>query len=392
MCKAPRVQPPSSTGSEPLKVALDATPLLGVRTGVAEFCRGELGALGRLAAGGGLEVSAFAVTWRRRHRLPPLIPAGTSAVQRAMPARPLHFAWRHAGAPPAEWFVGPVDVVHGTNYVVPPTRSAARVVTVHDLTVVRFPELCDPPTLTFAGLVRRAVAEGAWVHTPSRFVAEEVVAEFGAEPARVRTVPHGVPSRPTAPVVASGDPPLVLPQGTNRYVLAVGTVEPRKDLPGLVRAFEQIAGGHSDVALVLAGGDGWGASALTQTIAASPWAARVVRTGYVDDPVLDALLRSASVLAFPSVYEGFGLPPLEAMAAGVPVVATATGAVPEVVGEAGILVPPGDVDALAGALDRVLEDAALQAQLAAAGVDRARRFTWAACAEGLCRLYREATT
>ena len=371
-----------------LRVAVDATPLLGARTGVGEFCRGALSGLASLAPAAGLDVSAFAVTWRRRQRLPPALPAGVRSTQRAMPARPLHMAWHHADAPPIEWFVGRVDVVHGTNYVVPPTRLAARVVTVHDLTMIRFPELCDASTLVFPDLVRRAVARGAWVHTPSRYVADEVVAEFGADPGRVRAVPHGVPGRERRPV-GSG-PVLTLPAGTTRYVLAVGTVEPRKDLPGLVRAFDLLAAERPDVALVIAGGDGWGSAVFDDTVAASSFGARVVRTGYVDDATLAALLDDAAVLAFPSVYEGFGLPPLEAMAAGVPVVATAVGAVPEVVGDGGLLVPPGDVDALAGALADVLDDPALGAGLVARGRARASSFTWDACAEGLARLYREA--
>jgi glycosyltransferase involved in cell wall biosynthesis len=372
-------------------VALDATPLLGARTGVAEFCLGALGALVDL---GDLDVSAFAISWRRRHRLPPVVPPGVRVASRAMPARPLHLAWRLAGIPPVEWFTGRTDVVHGTNYVVPPTRRAARVVTVHDLTVVRFPELCDGPTLVFRELVRRAVEEGAWVHTPSRFVADEVVAEFGADPARVRAVHHGVPQRPP-PAVAGPDAKAaqaLLPEGTRRYVLAVGTVEPRKDYPGLVRAFDELAATHADVALVIAGGDGWGSSGLDEAVSRSPFRGRVVRTGYVEDAVVASLFHGAAVLAFPSVYEGFGFPPLEAMAAGVPVVATAVGAVPEVVGDAAVLVPPADPGALAGGLGRVLDDETLRDGLVSAGRARAASFTWQACAEGLRSLYRAAAT
>jgi glycosyltransferase involved in cell wall biosynthesis len=304
-----------------------------------------------------------------------------------MPARPLQWSWRHTAHPPVEWFIGRHDIVHGSNFVVPPTAHAARVVTVHDLTVLLHPELCDPPTLAFPALVRRAVAEGAWVHTPSQYVAEEVVAELGVDRERVRAVHHGVP--PLAGAEDEGRAP-ELPQGCGRYVLAVGTVEPRKDYPGLVAAFDEIAARDAEVALLIAGADGWGAARLTAAIEASPARSRIVRAGYLSPAALSGALRHAAVLAYPSRYEGFGFPPLQAMTVGVPVVATAAGAVPEVVGDAAVVVPPGDVEALASAISRVLAGGPEVDELVARGRIRAGSFTWTACAEGLCALYRDA--
>jgi glycosyltransferase involved in cell wall biosynthesis len=381
---APDGSDASASPSALLRVALDATPLLGRPTGVGAFCAG---ALAGLAGRRGLSVSAFAVSWRRRHGVDPLVPPGIDVSRRAMPARPLHLAWGRTEQPSLEWFVGPADVVHGTNFVVPPTRRAARIMTVHDLTTVRFPELCDRPTLAYPRLIGRALERGAWVHTPSAFVASEVVDAFGADPERVRAVHSGVPPLPAPD---TGVPGRYLPEGTSRYVLAVGTAEPRKDLPGLVRAFDELAGDRRDLALVLSGPDGWGTEALARAIGESAFRSRVVRTGWVDDATLSGLFHGAAVLAYPSVYEGFGFPPLQAMAAGVPVVASRAGALPEVLGDAASLVPVGDTDALADALAGALDSEELRAGMVARGADQAGRFTWDRCAEGLDGLYRAA--
>jgi glycosyltransferase involved in cell wall biosynthesis len=352
---------------------------------VGAFCQGILSGLARRRD---VAAVAFAVSWRRRHGIVERIPDGVGVVGRAMPARPLHAAWRRSELPPIEWFVGTVDVVHGTNFVVPPTRRAARVVTVHDLTVVRYPELCDGPTLAFPRLVRRALDRGAWIHTPSAHVAAEVVDAFGADPERVRAVHSGVPSSTPAD---PGAPGRFLPRGTERYVLAIGTAEPRKDLPGLVAAFGEIAGDLPDLALILAGPDGWGRDDLVRAIERSPFSSRIVRTGWVDGATLAGLLEGASLLAYPSLYEGFGFPPLQAMAVGVPVVATRAGALPEVLGDAASLVPPGDREALASALSTALVTGAVRADLVRRGRARAGALTWDRCAAGLEALYRSAT-
>ena len=157
-----------------------------------------------------------------------------------------------------------------------------------------------------------------------------------------------------------------------------------------MKAFDAVAARLDDVALVLAGPPGWGSDALEEALQASHFRSRILQTGYVPD--LEPLLRGASVLAYPSLYEGFGLPTLEAMAAGVPVVTTRAGALPEVVGDAALLVAVGDTDALAGALVRVLTDETERYSVIERGYRRAVRFTWENCANGLAGLYADAAS
>ena len=365
-----------------LRVALDATPLLGLRTGVGEFV---FHALASLTAHAELELRAFALVWRGRAELADLVPNDVRRTRRPMAARLLRAAWRRAEHPVIERWAGRIDVVHGTNVVVPPSRRAARVVTIHDLTPVRFPELCTGKTKTYPDLLRRAIRRGAWVHTPSAFVAGEAVELLGADPGRVVTVAPGVPP------VAGADPAAGRRlAGADRYILTVGTVEPRKDHAALVRAFDRVADRHPDVRLVVAGDDRWAIDTLGAEVQRARHGERVVRLGYVDEVTRSALLRGASVFAFPSRYEGFGFAPLEAMEAGVPVVATAVGALPDVLGDAALFVGMGDDEAMADALERVLDDDELQTRLMKAGRNQVARYSWTDCAAGLAELYERA--
>ncbi|MBI2704166.1 MAG: glycosyltransferase family 4 protein [Actinobacteria bacterium] len=367
-----------------MRVAVDATALLSRPTGVGVMARELLRSLG---AAPGIDTSAFALSWRGRRDLAPSLPDGVRAVTRPMAARPLRAAWSRAEHPAIERWTGPIDVVHGPNYVVPPARSAARVVSVHDLTFVRYPELSTRDTLRYPTLIRRAVEAGAWVHTDAAFVAAEVVEHFRVPAERVIMVPLSGPD--PAPIGNPARGRAVA--GTERYILAVGTVEPRKDYPGLVQAFASLID-CDDVRLVIAGGDGWGAETLTARITSLPTEVRrrITRLGWVDDATRHDLLAGASVLAYPSRYEGFGLVPLEAMAAGVPVVTTDVGALPATVGDAAILVPVGDTDALAAALARVLEDHDTAESLRERGFRQQAGFSWQATAAGIIDLYRAA--
>ncbi len=365
-----------------MRAALDVTPLLGARTGIGQFVHALLDALERRPDGP--ELVPYVLSGRARRRRGGL-PAGTRVLP--MPAAALVRCWARADRPVADRWLGGVDVVHGTNFVVPPMRAGARVTSVQDTWCLREPERCSPAVRLFGPVVRRAVARGAWVHASSAFVAGEVRELLATD--RVVVVPYGVPD--------VGDPAdaarVALPAGVRApYVVALGALDARKNLATLVRAFAAVEA--SDVQLVLAGPDGTASAEVDAAIAALPGERRrrVVRVGMVSDAERRALLHGAAVLAYPSLYEGFGFPVLEAMAAGVPVVCTTAGAVPEVAGDAALLVDPHDADALAGALTRALTDGAVRADLTRRGRARAAAFTWEATAEGMLRLWRQVTT
>lgn len=370
-----------------LRLTFDATSLLDRPTGVGVFVREVLTGIANRSD---LDVTAMAVTWRGRARLAGQVPTGIAVASRPVPARLARAAWLRSDHPSAWVLAGRADVVHGPNFVVPPGGGAAEVVTVHDLTALHFPELCTPDVLAWPPLLERALARGAWVHTVSHSVADELRDRFRVAPERVVAIANGV--RPPPPAVPGRSDAAVGRRlaGGDRFVLAIGTVEPRKDLPSLVAAFDALAGDDANLRLVIAGPDGWGAEALTAARDRASHRRRIVRLGWVDDHHRLALLRAASVVAYPSRYEGFGLVPLEALAVGTPVVATSVGALPEVLGGAATLVAPTDPDALAAALADELAGDALRADRLAAGARRVAAYRWDDTVEALVALYQRA--
>jgi glycosyltransferase involved in cell wall biosynthesis len=363
-----------------MRVAVDCTALLAEPTGVGAFTRTLVDGL---AVHADVDPVAFALTWRGRGRLAQVVPDGVDVVTRALPARPLRTAWLRTDVPRLDQLIGAHDIVHGTNFVAPPSRAAS-LVTVHDLTAIRFPELCTPDTLQFPALVRRAIARGAWVHTVSAHVRDEILEHFTVDPGRVRVVSNAItPSPPGDPAIGRSI------AGASEYVLALGTVEPRKDLPTLVRAFDRVAAEHPDLHLVHAGPDGWATESVVEAIGSAHHSSRISLLGYVSDIDRAHLLAGASLFAYPSTYEGFGLPPLEAMTAGVPVVISDVGALVEVAGPASIQATVGDAHDLADALGRVLTDDALRADLVARGHARVAEFDPTRMIDGMVALYRD---
>ena len=300
-----------------------------------------------------------------------------------------HRLWFRLRVPlPVEWAIGPVDLFHSPDFTLPPVRRGTRtIVTIHDLSFMRHPGCFEPSLLSYLVThVPRAVARADWILADSESTRHDLIDLLGAPADRTTVIYPGVEAR-FCPV-EDGDllqrvrSKYDLPQ---RYVLSLGTVQPRKNYVGLMEAFARLS--LPDVSLVIVGGRGWLADGIYCAAAELGLQERAHFLGFVDDEDLPAIYSMAALFALPSLYEGFGLPLLEAMACGTPVVAANNSSLPEVVGEAGILVGTLDTEALSEAMRHLLTHPAQCHEFAQRGLARARRFGWRKPAEQLLATY-----
>ena len=285
-----------------------------------------------------------------------------------------------------------VDALH-VQYVGPPYHRGVSVVTIHDLAFLRIPRAFPRlQSLRLRLQVRANARRAAVVITDSEHSRRDLVDAYGLDGGRIHVIPLAAAPRLTQVRDAAALEAVKEKFGiTRRYVLSLGRLNARKNLLGLLRAFERVGPGLAEPAqLVIAGPHDFQTDALDRAIAASPCASAVRRLGAVPSEDLPALLSGAAAFAYPSLFEGFGLPPLEAMACGTPVICSNTGSLPEVVGDAALTFDPSKVDDIAGALRRVLTDAAVRADLALRGPARAARFSWRTTAELTLEAYRHA--
>jgi glycosyltransferase involved in cell wall biosynthesis len=335
-------------------------------------------------------VDGGAVTWIvGRHPADRLAAAGLPAQttrRLVWPGRLVTRTWITLRQPrlPAD-LLGRLDLVHATSAAVPPPAGRPLVATVHDLAFRHFPDAYPAAGRRYHERSARVVAgEAVRLLVPSAATARDLVELYGVEPERVAVIPLGV--EPPAEPDRAGARRLLRDLGVRGpFLLAVGTLEPRKNLPRLLAAFGEVTDELPDHHLVVVGPVGWG-PALRPT-----WeSVRVKLAGPVGDATLHALYQAADGLAYPSLYEGFGLPVLEAMAHGVPVLTSDRSSLPEVAGDAALLVDPVDRGAIAKGLVRLVGDGALRRRLAAAGRRRAAGFSWPATAAATWAAYRQA--
>lgn len=364
-----------------MRILYDATPLLMRSAGVKNYHYELLRAMLPLAAEDEL-------------RLFPYLPGlGKNDNERSNHSR-LGTLWRLAGVLSSNYlrlpFAAPAvrgcELAHITPHLTRPPKGLPWTSMVHDPTPAIMPEFHTPSNIRyFAHFASAILPRLTRVLTPSRAVASDLVRAYKLDPEKVVPIHHGVAPEWFAADATSARATLELPE---HYSLYVGSIEPRKNLAALLDAYAQLDPDlRREFPLVIAGAAGWKNSAIHERIAGADY---VRLLGYVPADQLPGVYAGASLFVFPSHYEGFGLPVLEAMAAGTPVLTSHASAMPEVVGEAGVLVDPRSVEEIAHATGRVLEDSKARAAMSRLGRERARRFTWEKTAAETLEVLRQA--
>ena len=362
-----------------LRIVLDYRPALRQRTGVGHYIH-ELAAAMQAQLPPGDALVLFSSSWKDRLRADAV--PGAEHIDTRVPVRLLNLAWHRLEWPPVERFTGAVDVTHSAHPLLMPSSGAVRVVTVHDLDFLDHPERTEAEIRRdYPALTASHAARADLVVVVSEYSAQAVRTRLGVPEDRLVICRPGAPAGPVGDATVHAGP-----------ILFVGTIEPRKNLPTLFAAYERVVAGRPDAPpLVLAGRSVEQSAAIMQSLAARrTLAGRVRYLGYVSDEERRQLYLDASMFVLPSLEEGFGMTAVEAMQAGVPVIASNRGALPEVVGDAGALVDPTDDAALAAAIERLLANPQERVARAEAGRVRARLFTWSATAARLLDAYREA--
>jgi glycosyltransferase involved in cell wall biosynthesis len=358
-----------------LRILLDYRPALRERTGVGEYVHEIATALMR-QLGVGDALTLFSSSWK--DRLPADRVPGTHVVDAKVPVRILNMAWHRLGWPPVERFAGAQDIAHSLHPLLMPARRARQIVTVHDL------DFLDHPERT-RGEIRRDYARLAPAHaqrakavvTISHFTATQIERRLGVPRERIVICTPGAPSWAPRPAPAPRGP-----------ILFMGTLEPRKNVGLLLEAYAALLEMMPEAPpLWLAGGITEAAAPWLRAIAAPPLAGHVEHLGYIASDRRYDLYARASMLVLPSHLEGFGIPVLEAMTIGVPVIVSSRGALPEVAGDAGQIVEPDDARGLATAMKRYLVDPASASTAIERGFQRARQYSWDASARTLLAAY-----
>jgi len=381
-----------------VRILVDYRPALRERTGVGEFVHELSKALSQPSTGD--QITLFTNSWKDRPdpTLASQMPS-VRIVDVKVPVRGLVWSWNRLEWPPVEWLAGPCDVVHSQSPLLIPSREAAQVVTIHDLDFLRHPDQMSAEIRRdYPALARSHAARAHAVIVSSRYAAGEVTRELQLDPSRVHVCPPGRPAwaddvrarreARLAHRLVRRRPGEGASLGGGEHILFMGTLSLRKNVGTLLEAYARLRSKTTDVPpLVLAGHRTPASARWEARCEQAPLKSHVTITGYVDADQKIDLYTNAAMLVLPSYEEGFGLPVLEAMACGVPVVISSRGSLPEVAGPAATPIDPDDVDGLAEAMQALLEH---PQDAIARGIRQASIYDWAACATAARRAYHAA--
>jgi glycosyltransferase involved in cell wall biosynthesis len=373
-----------------MRIAIDYTAAVNQQAGIGRFVRCLVNAVTVVDE----QDSYVLVHAEPNPGAKPVYPRTGNVAIRRLPLneRALTILWHRLGVTlPVDWFTGPIDLFHSPDFVLPPQRRGKRVLTVHDLAFLLFPECADAGLRQYLEhVVPRSARRADFVLADSENTRNDVICLLGVPEQRVAVVPGGVEQRfrPQTDQQRLKELRDRLGLEDVPFILWLGVVEPRKNVRRLMEAFGLLLQrASSPHRLLLVGRKGWLSDEVFQFAERAPYRDRIQFTGFVEDDDLPTLYSAADLFVFPSLYEGFGLPVLEAMACGTPVVCASAASLPEVAGDAALLVEPTEVEALSVAMERALTDASLRASLRQRGLEQAARFTWDAAARKLVRVY-----
>jgi glycosyltransferase involved in cell wall biosynthesis len=373
-----------------MRVGFDVGPITTTRTGVGQYCYYLL--KGLLDQTTGNSFVAFSAGMER----PDLtdLPSSLPHCHLHIPTRMMYRLWDLTNRPYVDRKCGGLDVFHATNFVTPPTETARRVVTIHDITFLAVPELCSPKIAAyFARHICRDANEADVIVVHSEATRQDLIRHVAVPADKVVTAWPGVDAALRMMDLTAARAHLAQAYGiTAPYLLFVGTLEPRKNVAGVLRALALLRDTIPHH-LVLVGKRGWNSDPIFSLIENLDLGDRVHHVGFIPQHGdLAHFYSAAAALMYPTYYEGFGLPLAEAMACGCPVIASNVSSVPEVVGDAALTAAPDDIEALAQHLHHVVHDHELSEDLRRRGLERAPLFTWPRCAEITAAAYRKAVT
>lgn len=378
-----------------MKVIVEATPVLPKPSGVGLYVLNLLAALGKLQQVEsfelGLAYQPSLKNWLKGNlALPEVLTTYDDVSILPLPVRLLNLLAQVPNNPvlgQLERRFGQPDIYHGTNYAVYPCRQSLRVMTIYDLSFLRYPAYVTAVVRTYGRRVRQCLSWTDLVVTISESSKRDIVEYMGVSPERIWVTP--LASRYAEDTQAVNRAVKAVDLGDRPVVLFVSTLEPRKNVVRLIQAFEQLKTKRRiDHQLVLVGQRGWQFEPIFEAIAASPWRHHIRHLNYLSDAEVAYCYQNADVFAYPSLYEGFGLPVLEAMTLGCPVVAANTSSLPEVAGDAALLVDPTNVEELAEALGRVIGDRTLRQTMIDRGYQQSAQFSWTRTAKSTLAAYR----